>query len=273
MTSQTATPREAQVFNHTGGAEIRLSAVKKSFGSRQVLTGLNLVVRPGECLAIVGRSGCGKSTLLRLIAGLDKLDSGEITIAQMHAQESATGATAQRQGELNLAKNSQQIRMMFQDARLLPWQSVLRNVGIGAKGDWKPQALSALEDVGLVARANEWPAVLSGGQKQRVALARALMSRPQVLLLDEPLGALDALTRLEMQKLIERVWLRERFTAILVTHDVTEAVTLADRIVVLDQSSAAEIHPVHQARPRELGDPELGRLEARILGRLLQAKG
>jgi len=255
MTSQAVAPREAQVFNDTLGAEIRLSEVGKSFGTRQVLNGLNLIVKPGEFLAIVGRSGCGKSTLLRLIAGLDRPDSGEITIGQMQAKE-----------------RSEQVRVMFQDARLLPWQSVLRNVGIGAKGDWKAQALSALEDVGLATRANDWPSVLSGGQKQRVALARALMSRPQLLLLDEPLGALDALTRFEMQKLIERVWMRQRFTAILVTHDVTEAVTLADRVVLLEGSNAALIHPVPQARPRELGDPELGHLEASILHRLLQAK-
>jgi sulfonate transport system ATP-binding protein len=255
MTSQAVAPREAQVFNDTLGAEIRLSEVGKSFGTRQVLNGLNLIVKPGEFLAIVGRSGCGKSTLLRLIAGLDRPDSGEITIGQIQAKE-----------------RSEQVRVMFQDARLLPWQSVLRNVGIGAKGDWKAQALSALEDVGLATRANDWPSVLSGGQKQRVALARALMSRPQLLLLDEPLGALDALTRFEMQKLIERVWMRQRFTAILVTHDVTEAVTLADRVVLLEGSNAALIHPVPQARPRELGDPELGHLEASILHRLLQAK-
>ena len=255
MTSQAVAPREALVFNDTLGAEIRLSEVGKRFGTRQVLNGLNLIVKPGEFLAIVGRSGCGKSTLLRLIAGLDRPDFGEITIGQMQAKE-----------------RSEQVRVMFQDARLLPWQSVLRNVGIGAKGDWKAQALSALEDVGLATRANDWPSVLSGGQKQRVALARALMSRPQVLLLDEPLGALDALTRFEMQKLIERVWMRQRFTAILVTHDVTEAVTLADRVVLLEGSNAALIHPVPRARPRELGDPELGRLEASILSRLLQAK-
>jgi sulfonate transport system ATP-binding protein len=162
---------------------------------------------------------------------------------------------------------------MFQDARLLPWKHVLQNVGIGARGTWEAKALSALEDVGLSARANDWPSALSGGQKQRVALARALMSHPQVLLLDEPLGSLDALTRLEMQKLIERVWLRQRFTAILVTHDVTEAVTLADRIVLLKDGVVSLIHPVAQARPRALGDPDLGRIEAHILERLLDAKG
>jgi sulfonate transport system ATP-binding protein len=258
MNSQAAAPQDAGVFNQNqiGGAEIRLSEVAKSFGTRQVLRGLNLIVNPGEFLAIVGKSGCGKSTLLRLIAGLDKPDSGEISIGQLPARD-----------------GSNQVRMMFQDARLLPWQSVLRNVGIGAKGDWKPQALSALEDVGLATRAKDWPSVLSGGQKQRVALARALLSRPQVLLLDEPLGALDALTRLEMQKLIERVWLRQRFTAILVTHDVAEAVTVADRVVLLEEASAAMIQRVPQARPRKLGDLELGRLEAHILDRLLQAKG
>jgi len=255
MSSQTAAASEVQVLSDIVGAEIRLSEIRKSFGPQQVLKGLNLVVSSGEFLAIVGRSGCGKSTLLRLIAGLDRPDSGAITIGQPRAQE-----------------KSQQIRVMFQDARLLPWKSVLQNVGIGAQGDWKPQARSALEDVGLAERANDWPSVLSGGQKQRVALARALMSHPQVLLLDEPLGALDALTRLEMQKLIERVWLRQRFTAILVTHDVTEAVTLADRVVLLEEGNVALIHPVPNPRPRGLGDPELGRIEAHILTRLLEAK-
>jgi sulfonate transport system ATP-binding protein len=256
MSSQTAPARAHAEIDAIGGAEIRLSAVSKSFVRQAVLKELNLVVRPGEFLAIVGRSGCGKSTLLRLIAGLDAADSGAILLNDQPAQ-----------------KKGQQIRVMFQDARLLPWKHVLQNVGIGARGTWEAKALSALEDVGLSARANDWPSALSGGQKQRVALARALMSHPQVLLLDEPLGSLDALTRLEMQKLIERVWLRQRFTAILVTHDVTEAVTLADRIVLLKDGVVSLIHPVAQARPRALGDPDLGRIEAHILERLLDAKG
>jgi sulfonate transport system ATP-binding protein len=256
MSSQTAALRAHNYIDAAAGAEIQLSNVSKNFGSHAVLKDLNLVVRPGEFLAIVGRSGCGKSTLLRLIAGLDQADSGDIKVNGQPAQ-----------------KNAQQIRVMFQDARLLPWKRVLQNVGIGARGDWQAKALSALADVGLNARANEWPSVLSGGQKQRVALARALMSHPQVLLLDEPLGALDALTRLEMQKLIERVWLRQRFTAILITHDVTEAVTLADRIVVLEDRVVSLIRSVEHARPRALGNPELGKIEAQILERLLDAKG
>lgn len=239
------------------GAEIRLLGISKAFGAQRVLQALNLTVKPGEFLAVVGRSGCGKSTLLRLMAGLDLPDSGTIALgkpSQSRAREQA-------------------VRVMFQDPRLLPWKRVLDNVGIGARGFWEPQALQALQDAGLAARAHEWPSVLSGGQQQRVALARALMSRPQVLLLDEPLGALDALTRLEMQKLLEKVWLRQRFTAVLVTHDVREAVTLADRVVLLEDGSVTLIQPIHHARPRPLGDPELGGIEAHILSRLLEAKG
>ena len=133
---------------------------------------------------------------------------------------------------------------MFQEPRLLPWASVISNVEVGLGAERKQtsarrRALEALEAVGLADRANEWPSVLSGGQKQRVALARALVSRPKLLAFDEPLGALDALTRIEMQALLETVWRREGFTAILVTHDVSEAVALADRIVLLQEGAIA----------------------------------
>ena len=247
-----------QVRNETAllrnGAEVRLAGVSKSFGARQVLQQLDLVVNPGEFLAIVGRSGCGKSTLLRLIAGLATADSGTIDI----------------DGKA-IIKGAQQVRMLFQDSRLLPWKTVEQNVGIARIGDWKSQALSALGDVGLGARANDWPAVLSGGQKQRVALARALTSHPKVLLLDEPLGSLDALTRLEMQQLLERVWRHQEFTAILVTHDVAEAVRLADRIVLLEQGKITLVSPVSQARPRELKTTDSAAIEAQILARLLES--
>jgi sulfonate transport system ATP-binding protein len=125
---------------------------------------------------------------------------------------------------------------MFQDSRLLPWEKIVANVGVslGLKGEWKEQALTSLKQVGLESRANEWPSVLSGGQRQRVALARALATQPKLLLLDEPLGALDALTRIEMQELIEGIWQEQRFTALLVTHDVSEAITLADRKIAMD---------------------------------------
>ncbi len=261
MRAQTGAVSAIQEPPQSVGAEIRLSDISKSFGAQKVLQGLTLTVRPGEFLAIVGRSGCGKSTLLRLIAGLDSQDSGTISVGWLPRNPVQNSA------------REQAVRMMFQDPRLLPWKRVLENVGIGARGNWEPHALSVLQDVGLTARAQEWPSVLSGGQKQRVALARALLSHPQVLLLDEPLGALDALTRLEMQQLLERVWLRQCFTAILVTHDVTEAVMLADRVVLLEEGNATLIHPIHRARPRQLGDAELGGIEARILSRLLASKG
>lgn len=159
---------------------------------------------------------------------------------------------------------------MFQDARLLPWRRVLDNVGIGRRGNWKPAAMEALEQVGLAARARNWPAVLSGGQRQRVALARALVSHPKLLLLDEPLGALDALTRLDMQRLIEQVWVRQGFTAILVTHDVSEAVALADRVVVLERGGVPVIHRIEQPRPRVRRDARLSEIEGEIVGRLLE---
>jgi sulfonate transport system ATP-binding protein len=143
-------------------------------------------------------------------------------------------------------------------------------VGIGGRGEWKTVALEALEQVGLAARARDWPAVLSGGQRQRVALARALVSRPKLLLLDEPLGALDALTRLDMQRLVEQVWTRQSFTAILVTHDVGEAVTLADWVVVLEQGAVPLVQRIDQRRPRVRGDATLSEIEGEILARLLE---
>ena len=170
-----------------------------------------------QFVAVVGRSGCGKSTLLRLLSGLDTPDAGEIAI---------DGATDPKRGV---------VRIMFQEPRLLPWNTVARNVAVGltdrvAAGDRADVVRQALAAVGLADRAGEWPSVLSGGQKQRAALARALVSHPRLLALDEPLGALDALTRIEMQSLVVRSWAQQEFTAVLVTHDVSEAVILADRI-------------------------------------------
>jgi sulfonate transport system ATP-binding protein len=155
---------------------------------------------------------------------------------------------------------------------------VLANVEVGLdRADPAPvrreQALQALAEVGLADRAGEWPSVLSGGQKQRVALARALVSRPQFLALDEPLGALDALTRIEMQGLVERVWKSQGFTAVLVTHDVSEAVALADRILVIDAGRIALDLPVDVPRPRRRGDPALARLEGRIIEHLFNDQG
>jgi sulfonate transport system ATP-binding protein len=167
---------------------------------------------------------------------------------------------------------NEKARVMFQDARLLPWRRVIDNVGLGLKGHWKAQALEVLEQVGLVDRAEDWPSVLSGGQRQRVALARALISRPQLLLLDEPLGALDALTRIEMQRLIERLWLEQRFTALLVTHDVDEAVMLADRVVLIEDGACMLDVPVRLPRPRQRGDAAFADLVDTMLRRILGTK-
>ncbi|ABO67954.1 MULTISPECIES: ATP-binding cassette domain-containing protein [Geobacillus] len=237
------------------GAELVFVQVAKQFGDQQVLRRIDLTVKPGEFIAIIGRSGCGKSTLLRLAAGLETPTSGMI----------------QLDGQLLHGLNTA-ARVMFQDARLLPWRRVIDNVGLGLKGDWKEQAITVLEQVGLADRAKDWPSVLSGGQRQRVALARALISRPQLLLLDEPLGALDALTRIEMQRLIERLWREQRFTALLVTHDVDEAVMLADRVVLIEDGECALDLPVRLPRPRQRGDAAFADLVDTILRRILSTE-
>jgi len=238
----------------TSPAGVRLEArqLSKSFGTRQVLRGTHLTIEPGEFVAIVGRSGCGKSTLLRLVAGLDEATGGELRIAGVPA-----------------AGLHEDTRIMFQDARLLPWRRVWDNVVLGLPAADRPRASEVLEQVGLADRAGEWPARLSGGQRQRVSLARALVHRPQLLLLDEPLGALDALTRIEMHRLIEGLWRRHGFTALLVTHDVQEAVALADRVILIEEGRIALDERVTLPRPR-VHDAEFAALERRILDRVLQ---
>ena len=234
------------------GIGVAVHGLEKSFGTKRVLQGINLQVRGGEFVAIVGKSGCGKSTLLRLLAGVETPDRGEILV------------DGQPLRALNRAA-----RVMFQDARLLPWQRVIDNVGLGVQGDWRAQATEALAHVGLTDRADQWPRILSGGERQRVALARALLTRPPLLLLDEPLGALDALTRIEMQGLVERLWHEDGFTALLITHDVEEAVALADRVVVIQDGKIALDEPVHLSRPRRRGDPEFAAIKERILSQVL----
>jgi sulfonate transport system ATP-binding protein len=239
------------------GVAIRLRGVTRSFGAHQVLRGIDLDIAPGQFVAIAGRSGCGKSTLLRLLAGLDTPTSGRIEL---------DGQTE---------RWHQRVRLMFQEPRLLPWQHVAQNVEIGlahapAGPERRAMAAAALGQVGLAGRGTDWPAVLSGGQKQRVALARALVSNPGVLALDEPLGALDALTRIDMQTLIEQVWLDRGFTALVVTHDVAEAVTLADRVILLEDGQIALDVTVGLPRPRQIGDPDAAVIEGHILDRLLR---
>ena len=234
------------------GIPLAVEGIRKAFGEREVLQGIDLHIPAGQFVAVVGRSGCGKSTLLRLLAGLDQPSGGQLLA-----------------GNGPLAAAREDTRLMFQDARLLPWKRVIDNVGLGLSGDWQPKAREALVAVGLADRAQEWPAALSGGQKQRVALARALIHQPRLLLLDEPLGALDALTRIEMQQLIERLWQQHGFTVLLVTHDVAEAVAVADRVILIEEGRIGLDLAVDLPRPRQRGSARLAALEAEVLERVL----
>jgi sulfonate transport system ATP-binding protein len=252
-------PELRQPVTGTSGLSVTARWLDKSFGEKQVLRGINLHVPAGQFVAIVGRSGCGKSTLLRLLLNLDQPSGGEFWFGDREGQKPGPRA----------------VRVMFQEPRLLPWARVLSNVEVGlgrerASPDAQARAESALVEVGLGDKRAQWPAVLSGGQKQRVALARALVSQPRVLAFDEPLGALDALTRISMQRLLERVWHDQGFTAILVTHDVAEAVALADRVLVIEDGRIAEDFSVDVPRPRQRGSVELAALEGAILKNLLE---
>jgi sulfonate transport system ATP-binding protein len=239
------------------GLALTIRGLRKSFGEHEVLRGIDVHIPAGQFVAVVGRSGCGKSTLLRLIAGLDRADAGTISFG----------------GETLM----EDIRVMFQEPRLLPWARVLSNVEVGlgrerSSVDAQVRADRALVEVGLDSKRGQWPAALSGGQKQRVALARALVSQPRVLAFDEPLGSLDALTRISMQNLLERVWVDQGFTAILVTHDVSEAVALADRVLIIEDGRIAQDIDIDLKRPRERGSADVAALEGAILRELLRTE-
>ena len=236
-----------------GGVHLQVHHLTKKYGNRTVLHEAGLSIEPGQFVAIVGRSGCGKSTLLRLVAGLEKPSAGGIAIS----------------GD-PLEGLSDHTRIMFQDSRLLPWKRVIDNVALGLPKGRQDAAQRVLDQVGLGERAHEWPAKLSGGQRQRVSLARALVHHPRLLLLDEPLGALDALTRIEMHRLIEGLWQTHGFTALLVTHDVQEAVALADRVILIEDGRIAMDERIDLPRPRSVGTPAFATLEKRILDRVLQ---
>lgn len=231
--------------NNTG---LSLQHVSRHFGDTQVLNNLSLDIAAGEVIAIIGKSGCGKSTLLRLLAGLDEANSGTLTWK---------GEPVRRQ--------TSHIRLMFQEPRLLPWKSVLQNASLGTTEDI---GRKALDEVGLSDRMERWPSQLSGGQRSRVALARALAHKPELLLLDEPLGALDALTRSSMHALIERLWREYGFTLVLVTHDVAEAVMLADRVILLDAGEVTLDLRIDLPRPRSSTDPQTLAYEAELLDEL-----
>jgi sulfonate transport system ATP-binding protein len=191
------------------GAAVVVDGLVRSFGERDVLQQIDLRIHEGEFVALLGRSGSGKSTLLRILAALDGGATGRVLVP---------------------ARRS----VVFQDPRLLPWAKVLRNVTLGQKGKASRQrGLAALAEVGLAEHAGDWPKTLSGGEAQRAALARALVTEPELLLLDEPFGALDALTRIRMQVLLRELCARHHPAVLLVTHDVDEAIQLADRVLVL----------------------------------------
>ncbi|MGI5176887.1 ABC transporter ATP-binding protein [Dactylosporangium sp. CA-152071] len=213
---------------------VTATGVRRAFGDTVVLDGVDINIAAGEVVALLGGSGSGKSTLLRILAGLDGEATGDV---------STTGATA----------------VVFQEHRLLPWKRVAANVALGVRGpSLRERVDAALEEVGLADRRDAWPAELSGGQAQRVAFARALVREPDLLLLDEPFGALDALTRLRMQTLFGRLRATHGFAALFVTHDVDEALLLADRVLVLDGGRIAEDRPVPLPRPRAVDTPGFG---------------
>ncbi len=235
------------------GVEIRITQLQKTFGDQDVIKDITLTIEAGQFVAIVGKSGSGKSTLLRLVAGLEQPSSGDLLF---------NGGT--------FKKSLASITMMYQDSRLLPWKKVIDNVGLGLKGNWQQKGEAVLNAVGLSAFANEWPSTLSGGQQQRVALARALIREPDLLMLDEPLSALDALTRSEMQDLIETIWQENQFTALLVTHDVREAVKLADRIILIEEGVIALDVENPLSRPRDVTNKQLIELEKQVTSRILE---
>jgi sulfonate transport system ATP-binding protein len=196
---------------------VRIRGLKRRFTLKGVLSGVDLDLRQGEFVAILGRSGSGKSTLLRAVAGLDHEAEGEGEIVR-----------------------PDRLAVVFQDARLLPWKRVLDNVALGLQGpDVRARARQALAEVELAGREQAWPHELSGGEQQRVALARALIRGPRLLLADEPFGALDALTRIRMHQLLRRLSAAYDPAVLLVTHDVDEAIELADRVILLEDGRVA----------------------------------
>jgi sulfonate transport system ATP-binding protein len=254
---------EAPDSGQDGWRALRVTVRKlaKRHGARSVLNGLDLDIAAGEFVAVTGRGGMGKTTLLRILAGLER-PTGE------------QGGPPARSPVLfdNFPQwaSDDRVRLLFADARLLPWKRVWQNVALGLPGDARTRAGEALRQAGLAGRGGDWPAQLTDGQRQRVALARALARRPGLLLLDEPLGGLDALTRIEAQAAIEQAWRRDGFTAVLATRDVYEAVALADRILVIDDGAVVFDERVELARPRARGSPAFAALAARVLRAVLK---
>jgi sulfonate transport system ATP-binding protein len=225
-------------------APVQLRNVVRQFGEQRVIDGLDLDIAPGEFVALLGASGSGKTTLLRTLAGLDNIDSGQLRVPLARAA-------------------------VFQEPRLMPWKSAWKNVVLGLNIDnAKARAEEALTEVGLSHRLNAFPATLSGGEAQRVALARGLVREPKLLLLDEPFAALDALTRIRMHQLIIDLWRKHTPAVLLVTHDVDEAILLADRVIVLANGKIADELHIELPRQRSTGQPGFQAIRTRLLSLL-----
>ena len=225
---------------------VGLKGLTRSFDGRTVLDSIDLDIPAGQFTALLGHSGSGKSTLLRAIAGLDHevVGSGELSAPE-------------------------RVSVVFQDSRLLPWRRVFDNVLLGTEGrDAAERGRAALAEVGLAGRERAWPNELSGGEQQRAALARSLVREPELLLADEPFGALDALTRIRMHALLRELWEHHKPSVLLVTHDVDEAIVLADRVLVLDQGRIGLDLTIDRAHPRSYRDPLLGEYRERLLAAL-----
>jgi sulfonate transport system ATP-binding protein len=227
-----------------GDAAVWTRGLRRAFADHVVLDGIDLTVAPGEFVALLGRSGSGKSTLIRILGGFDNGIDGEVL------------ATRKRS-------------VVFQEARLLPWMRALANVTIGLSGgDVAQRGRAALAEVGLAGRERSWPITLSGGEAQRVALARALVREPDLIMLDEPFGALDALTRIKMHALLRELCAHHRPAVLLVTHDVDEAILLADRVLVLRDGRFSLDRQVEVPHPRLRSNGEFARLRSVLLAEL-----
>lgn len=225
-------------------ALVDIRGLTRSFGGPAVLDSIDLTIAKGEFVALLGRSGSGKSTLLRVLAGLDDAPAQQLQLPRRRS-------------------------VVFQEPRLMPWKTVIDNITLGVKRqDPRSIAERALEDVGLSHRRNAWPLTLSGGEAQRAALARALVREPELLLLDEPFAALDALTRIRMHGLVFDLWQKHKPAVLLVTHDIGEAITLADRILVLENGRFTKEIFVAFDHPRRRNGPEASRIEAELLSEL-----
>ena len=245
------------------GVPMKVRNVSKRFGAFNALDDVSLEVAAGELVCLLGPSGCGKTTLLRCIAGLERQDNGVLYLGDRDVSD--------------LAPQARDYGILFQSYALFPNLTVEANIAYGLAGSnrdvVRKRVAAMLELVGLTGSEKKFPGQLSGGQQQRVALARALAPSPSLLLLDEPLGALDALTRIEMQQLIENLWRKHGFTVLLVTHDVSEAVAIADRVILIEDGAIGLDLNIDLPRPRARGSHRLAALEAEVLNRVLSLPG